>query len=144
MRFVPMFMILSSAFALSCSSSDNSTPTDNRSPTWTNVYTTVVANRCAPCHTTSSGIGVAQGMLDMTSQTTAYQNLVNAPAAGLACTGQGVRVTPGDPDASVMYLKVSLDDPSPCGSKMPLNGPPLSQADADLIENWIKNGANDD
>ena len=42
---------------------------------------------------------------------------------------------------SIMYLKVSLDDPTPCGSKMPFGLPPLSQAETDTIEDWIKAGA---
>ena len=109
--------------------------------TFTQVYTQVIAVRCMPCHTTAAGVGVLNGHLDMTTQAAAFTNLVNVPAAGVACTGKGTRVTPGDPDASVMYLKISLDDPTPCGGKMPLNQAALTQEQADLIENWILGGA---
>jgi len=109
--------------------------------TWTQVYTTVIAKRCMPCHTTAGGIGVMQGHLDMTSKDTAYSNLVDVATAGTACTGKGKRVVPRMPDSSIMYLKVSLDDASPCGAKMPLGGPSLPQAEVDEIESWIKGGA---
>jgi hypothetical protein len=52
-------------------------------------------------------------------------------------------VVPGSPDTSIMYLKVSLDDPAPCGAKMPLGGS-LDRASADLIESWIMSGAPND
>jgi hypothetical protein len=112
--------------------------------TFTQVYSTVIRNRCMPCHTTETGIGVSVGRLDMTSQGAAYQNLVGAPAAGAACAGRGTRVIAGEHDSSLMYLKISLDDPAPCGSKMPLNGPPLSQEEADMIQHWIDQGAKND
>jgi hypothetical protein len=109
--------------------------------TFTQVYTQVIAVRCTPCHTTATGIGVVNGKLDMTSQAAAFTNLVNTPAAGVACNAKGPRVMPGDPDMSVMYLKISLDDPTPCGGKMPLNQAALTQDQADMIESWITAGA---
>jgi hypothetical protein len=113
-------------------------------PTFTQVYSTVIANRCAPCHTQAGGDGIKLGNLDMTTRDAAYADLVNAKTAGVACGGKGARVTASKPDDSIMYLKVSLDDEAPCGSKMPLGGPPLSQTDADLIEAWITAGAKND
>jgi hypothetical protein len=112
--------------------------------TWTQVYTTAIVPECSPCHTTPTGIGVTTGNLDMTSQSTAYSNLVNVPAAGAQCSGRGTRVVPGQPGSSILYLKVSLDDPSPCGAKMPLGGPPLSREQTDLIKAWIQAGASSD
>jgi hypothetical protein len=116
-------------------------PAPETAPTWTQVYTQVIKARCQPCHTTSDGIGITIGRLDMTSQATAYANVVRAPARGTGCEGRGVRVTPGSPDQSVMYLKVSLDDPTPCGAKMPLGTAPLTKDQADMIEAWIMAGA---
>jgi hypothetical protein len=109
--------------------------------TFTQVYTQVIASSCSPCHTTPTGIGVTTGLLDMTSKDAAFANLVNAPAKGAACAGHGTRVVPGNADMSIMYLKVSLDDPAPCGAKMPFNLPPLSREATDMIEGWIKAGA---
>jgi hypothetical protein len=112
--------------------------------TFTQVYSTIISQRCMPCHTTATGIGVTMGKLDMTSQAAAFMNLVNTQAAGVACTGKGPRVLPGMPDSSIMYLKVSPDDPTPCGSKMPLGTMGLSKAEADMIEGWIMAGAKND
>jgi hypothetical protein len=109
--------------------------------TFTTVYTTVITQHCAPCHTTAGGIGISLGMLDMTTQAKAYADLVNVPAAGASCAGAGTRVVPGDQETSITYLKISLDDPAPCGGKMPLGLPPLSQENVSLVEDWIKAGA---
>jgi len=108
--------------------------------TFTQVYTMVIASSCAPCHTTAGGIGITQGQLDLTTQSKAYANLVNVAAAGTQCAGKGSRVVPGMPDSSILYLKVSLDDPAPCGAKMPLGGA-LTEDKAEMIESWIAAGA---
>jgi hypothetical protein len=110
-------------------------------PTWTQVYSSVIATRCAPCHTTAGGTGISSGRLDMTTQAAAYTNLVSAAAMGSACTGMGTRVVPGNAETSLLYLKVSVDDPTPCGGKMPLGGPALTEAQAEMIEDWIDDGA---
>lgn len=114
-------------------------------PTFTQVYTSVLAVRCAACHVIAGGIGITQGNLDFSTQATAYANLVNVAAGGSACGGGGItRVVPGMPAASLLHLKVSLDAPAPCGDKMPQGGPPLPQAEIDLIDAWILGGALND
>ena len=114
--------------------------------TFGDVYTQVIETSCAPCHTTTgaSGIGISLGKLDLTSQAAAFTNLVGVQASGSECKGAGTLVTPRNPDASIFYLKLSLDDPSPCGAKMPFHGPALTQAQADLVESWITAGAPND
>ena len=145
--------VLAASAGLGCSSS--STPaTSTATPdaggdgavaaTFTNVYDNVIAKRCTGCHTTPTGDGITEGKLDMTTKALAFTNLVGAPAAGPECVGKQVRVVPGKPDDSLLYLKVSLDDPAPCDKKMPQVGAPLSQADVDLIESWINAGAKND
>lgn len=119
-------------------------PPPPAAPTFTMVYDTIISQRCTPCHTQPGNIGITQGNLDMTSKAAAFTNLVNKPAAGVSCGGRGTRVVPGQPDQSIMYLKVSLDDPAPCGSKMPLGLPPISQAQDDMIKAWITAGARND
>ncbi|AKV03273.1 hypothetical protein AKJ09_09936 [Labilithrix luteola] len=114
---------------------------DIDAPTFTQIYTTIISVRCAPCHTTPEGIGTQVGQLDMTTQNAAYMNLVDAAAAGASCAGDGVRVVPGDAAASLMFLKVDLTDPAPCGSKMPLGGPPLAPDEVTQIQDWINAGA---
>jgi hypothetical protein len=39
---------------------------------------------------------------------------------------------------------VSLDDPAPCGGKMPLDAAPLTRDQTNLIAGWINAGALDD
>jgi hypothetical protein len=109
-------------------------------PSFAQLYTTIISTKCAPCHTTPGGIGITNGKLDMTTQAAAYTNLVNVAAAGTPCVGMGTRVIPGMGPQSLLYLKVSTDDPVPCGSKMPLGGA-LTAPEAELIEEWIDSGA---
>jgi hypothetical protein len=120
---------------------DTAADAEEEAPTWTQVYTTVIATKCAPCHTTAGGTGISSGHLDMTTQAAAFTNLVNVAAGGTACAGMGTRVVPGNADGSLLYLKVSVDDPTPCGGKMPLGGPALPEAQAEMIEEWIDDGA---
>jgi hypothetical protein len=67
----------------------------------------------------------------------------------------GTRVVPFQPEASIMYLKVSETMP-PCGSQMPadptalltkgsavFSGTPLTSAQQQLIYDWIADGAQD-
>ena len=109
-------------------------------PTFHQVFADVISTKCVACHV-PGGIGVTTGGLDMSSESVAYGNLVGKDASGTSCSRKGILVVPNEPDSSLFYLKVSLDDPSPCGAKMPLSTAPLSQAQADEIENWIKGGA---
>jgi hypothetical protein len=106
----------------------------------------VISQKCNPCHTGTgpAAIGISVGHLDMTTQAMAYTDLVNVPTAGASCAGVGTRVVPGNAQNSIMYLKVSLVDPAPCGAKMPFGLPPLAQSEVDLIKGWINGGALND
>ena len=53
--------------------------------------------------------------------------------ASLTCEGK--LIDPGNPDASVLYTKLS--DPTPCGSRMPLAHPELEESDKEAIRKWI-------
>lgn len=139
--------------AFGCSGATNrmTAPVDDAAPgngggedkvTFTQVYENVIAPVCKPCH--SNDIGVSQGGLDMSTKSTAFANLVLVPSAGERCAGVGTRVVPGEPDSSIMYLKISTDDPSPCGEKMPFQRGSLTQDQADLVEHWIDKGAKND
>ncbi len=118
-------------------------PSTSAPATWTQVYTDIISPSCASCHS-PTGIGGESGKLDMSSQPAAYTNLFDVAAAGSACSGKGTRVTPKSAATSILYLKISTTDPSPCGSKMPLTGPALSQAEVDEIASWINAGAMND
>jgi hypothetical protein len=85
-------------------------------------------------------------MLDMSTEPTAYANLVGVKAKGLgACSlSKWIRVVPGSAQTSLLYEKVESGltrlNP-PCGDSMPDNGMTLSQAQVDLIQTWIDEGA---
>jgi hypothetical protein len=136
---VSMLAGLFATFAgAACSSS--STPAGDGgigSPTFTNVYTTVLEPNCSLHHAT----GAVDGFLTFETKANAYKTLVNVKASGPNCGQSGeTRVVPGSASTSLLYQKVSETTP-PCGSQMPLNANPLSVADQQLIEDWINAGA---
>jgi hypothetical protein len=108
------------------------------------VYSTIISSRCLPCH--SVGTGATAGMLDMSSEQTAYSNLVGVKAKGVGgCSASGLtRVIPGSAQTSLLYEKVKsklTQGNPPCGDSMPDDATTLSQAQVDLIETWIDEGA---
>jgi hypothetical protein len=131
---------------------------DTLNPTFTNVYASIIGVRCTGCHR-PGGSGVTVGMLDMSTQTAAYANLVNVNAAGIGAGTSGVtcasvmpplvRVVPSNSGASLLFNKVHsklAGTPALCGSPMPLpaTATPLTQAQVDLIGAWINGGALND
>ncbi|MFQ5640653.1 MAG: hypothetical protein ACE5IR_21955 [bacterium] len=105
----------------------------------------VFDTNCTRCHS-PGGIGFIQtggndnNGLDLT-RGNAYGKLVNQPTFEEPGTAPQLRVAPGDPDGSYIIQKISSDSPK-FGRRMPLDGPPyLSQADIQLIRDWITEGA---
>ncbi len=82
--------------------------------------------RCVRCHGTYGGLSLEEGQ--------AEQNLINVPST---CDPAFLRVAPGFPQQSMLYLKIT-DDPAKCGSRMPPSGDPLPQEEIDLIRRWIE------
>jgi collagen type VII alpha len=119
-------------------------------PTFTNVWSSIISTHCSTCHS-GTGAGLAEGMLDMSTQAMAYTDLVGADggmgvaAAGTGCGTSGLkRVTPGDAMTSLIYEKVvaKTDDAgAPCGVPMPAAGPALTAEQDGLIAAWINAGA---
>jgi len=132
-------------------------PTHTAKPqSFTLLYETVLRPTCSNNYCHYSGVGVRYSALDMSSRSYAYWSLVDQPAAGPGCSRMGTRVIPGDPDHSLLYLKVS-QAASPCGARMPadpttllttgaaeFSGTPLPDDQQQLIADWIANGAKDD
>ncbi len=83
---------------------------------------------CTDCHGGSAGMFLDEGE--------SYGNLVNVPATK-GCTSE-MRVKPGDPDASVLYKRLTG---SSCGAQMPKKAPPLAVEEIALIRRWIESGA---
>lgn len=107
----------------------------------TDVYQRVILRRCTACHTDAPSFG---GLAFFPGGAPfAYQNLVDIPAGAdpaFQCKDSGLmRVKPGDPEHSLLYLKLTAP---PCGSVMP---PPAfgtaTEEQVQLVRQWIAEGA---
>lgn len=88
---------------------------------------------CLGCHggeTGSGNLGLAPEF--------SYGNLVGAASFSVPTM---LRVAPGDPLASILFLKLNCDDPPGEFSRMPLGGNPLSLTQQALFFDWIRLGA---
>ncbi len=92
--------------------------------------------RCINCHA-PGGFAQLQGIPWDYREETAFDDLVNRASSQDA---DFTLVVPGDPDSSLMFLKISSESP-PVGEMMPLGGPPLSEGEVQLILAWIEQGA---
>jgi len=120
---------------------DGATP--GAAPTFTQVYADIINGPpgCNGCHSPAGG---PTGNLDMSSQATAYKNLVgNPPTSAPLCASETSLklVDPGVACNSLIYLKVTMP---PCGAQMPFGGTPLTPAQYSLIGRWINAGAKND
>jgi hypothetical protein len=92
---------------------------------------------CVICHQGTSGVG---SVLSLESDK-AYDQLVNVPARQ-SCAPE-LRVTPGDPGASVLFLKIAG---TTCGQRMPPASPTYFDQQPEKLEairSWIEQGAQD-
>lgn len=110
-------------------------------PTFASIEANILHPRCAVvCH------GRIDPPAGLDLETDPYAAIVGVPASGTMCAGVGLdRVEPGDPAASLLYLKVQAKrdgvDP-PCGDGMPQGArPALSDEEIGVIEEWITAGA---
>ena len=107
----------------------------------TDVYEGVIRKRCGNCHNDAPSFG---GLAFFPGgAAAAYANLVGVPAGaedGYQCRASKlVRVQPGDPEVSLIYLK--LTNP-PCGSRMPPAAFGVATAqEVELVRTWIAGGA---
>jgi hypothetical protein len=116
-------------------------PVPTYAPRFTAIYNEILVTTCAGpfCH----GGAAASGGVDMGTQATAYQTTVRVMANGPDCADAGLLIVdPGDPDASLLYLKVTSP---PCGNKMPpIYVPYLDAKQMAQISAWIAMGAQND
>ena len=139
MRGLRLFAI--TALAVACTGvPDDDDPIDTDDPgpvTFARVQDEVLVPSCggAGCHNPDS----AKGDLNLEGPD-AYGELLEAACADEQAFVEGlVRVAPGEPTESFLFLKVT--DPRGMGDIMPPFGDGLSQAEIDLIEAWILDGA---
>lgn len=122
------------------SSSAPGTETGTAEVSFTAVYEQVLLpNGCTSgyCH------GMGAGGLELTDEATSYANLVEVNATAAAC-GQSMRVVPGSLEASILWYRVrpaALDDVPACVAKMPVGSMGLTEAEGQLVNDWIVGGA---
>jgi hypothetical protein len=121
--------------------SDAAAPGARFSQIYAELFPATTAPRCNFCHSMPAS-DTSNGKLSVgTSQDVAYAMLVGKDSSSSRCNGMPL-VTPGDPEASLFYLK--LMDPSPCGARMPLGGSALSASQLEQVRSWIAAGAKND
>jgi hypothetical protein len=105
------------------------------------VYQLFVDEGCTAgyCH------GADANGLTMTDEATTYMNLVGVAATTAVC-GLTERVVAGEPDQSILWMRVrpaALDGGMPCAVKMPNDGTDngLAEAEAQIVYDWIAGGA---
>jgi len=115
-----------------------STPTFNPNATLANIQAEIFSPTCTDqfCHdvqTHFNNLTLVDGM--------SYDQLVNVLAFNSAAQQAGLlRVKPGDPDNSFLIIKLT-DPTADEGVRMPSGKPPLSDAQIQLIRDWITQGA---
>jgi hypothetical protein len=110
----------------------------NNGVTFTSLYENEFKTcRIDFCH------GGGRANLDMATKESALATLVNHPADPPSPCGMSgkLRVKPGDPEESLLYLKLVVD--APCGDPMPVGGQ-LPDESRERVRQWIEAGALDD
>ncbi|MGE0479122.1 MAG: hypothetical protein AB7Q17_01500 [Phycisphaerae bacterium] len=96
----------------------------------------IFQTHCVVCHAegrTADRLGISMRL----KRDEAYDSIVNQPSSQSASF---VRVMPGSPEQSLLYLKISLDQP-PIGNRMPLACDKLPDSEIELVRRWIAEGA---
>jgi mono/diheme cytochrome c family protein len=103
----------------------------------------IFTSKCIQCHAVGGvgydGTGGANGGLDLTTGNS-YASIVDVAAFQKPTVSPFFRVTPGNPDCSYLIQKISSSTPKE-GGKMPLAQTALSDAEINLIKQWIQHGA---
>lgn len=113
--------------------------------TFDRIQSSIITPSCASAGCHSSGSAFAQSSGLVLDRGVAFQNLVNAVPKNAAARNDGLlRVTPGNPDLSLLMHKL-VADPShhvhDYGSLMPLGSDPLLNGQVEFVKRWILAGA---
>lgn len=141
MKFYAALIAICSATAILAGCSDNSTtpPANNEGSTYKKIQTEIFAKSCAVsgCHAGSTPTGNMS-----LEESVALANLVNTTPFNDSAKAHGLkRVRPGQPDSSLLYLKVAGMLKAGYGLRMPLGSSPLSDGKIEFIRQWILAGA---
>jgi hypothetical protein len=134
------------AATLGCGGGDPAAALDDGPPgTFSEIYATILSttteSRCNFCHSMPAS-QVSNGLFHTgMDQAETYAALLDETSMSNACSGRDL-VVPGDPDNSLLVLKVA--GPPPCGNRMPLGGKTLSAAQISMVRSWVAAGAKDD
>jgi hypothetical protein len=104
--------------------------------TFTRVQSEIFTPTCAVigCH---DPLGQSSQMILTAGQ--AYGQIVNRPSVEMPSLS---RIAPNDVTNSYLYRKIT--GAGITGERMPLGGPALSEAEIQLVRNWIRRGAPND
>lgn len=91
---------------------------------------------CITCHR-NGGLAQRSGISMTLVAGESHASIVNQQSSQHATL---VRVSPGKPDESLLYLKVSMDSP-PIGQRMPYGCGRLHDDQLEAIRRWIADGA---
>lgn len=100
----------------------------------------IIQSNCTDHHAGNS----PSGGLDLSSESTAFQNLTTGSSSAQYEPGCNEHyVVSGNAGSSLLYQKVVGGNslPSACGAQMPKGGTPLSAGDVAIIQDWIQGGA---
>lgn len=108
------------------------------------VFAVFEANYCKQCHL-KGGLGYTSGRLLLDADS-AYASLFEVPATNQRIAPGWVRVKPGQPDSSYLWLKLSMDSPklptgASLGARMPQGYSKINAESLELIRQWILDGA---
>ena len=119
-----------------CERADEDDVNASVEPTLTSIQTNIFDLNCAisGCH---AGPGSAQGL--NLNEGESFSNIVNIGSREVPTL---MRVNPGNPDQSYLYLKV-VGTGAIVGARMPLGRPALTTEEIDIIRQWIEDGAMD-
>ncbi|HTM45681.1 MAG TPA: DUF1592 domain-containing protein [Polyangiaceae bacterium] len=113
-------------------------------PTYANDIAPIIAANCEPCHTMQM-----KGGFNWTYDSLVTNSAITSALAGTCkyLDGTKRRVVPGDPDHSLLWIKIALDEhqntANGCGDHMPQapSAHVVTTAELDTIHTWIVQGA---
>ncbi len=127
-------------FGFGCQGGVNTpAPPAGRTVSFADDIQPIFNTRCTSCHRSGSPTNTILGIRMVLTDDRSNESIVGQTSSQRPDL---TLVTPGDPDASLLWLKVSSNSP-PVGATMPLFGQRLSSEELALLRDWIMQGAPD-